>query len=184
MFEGTPQNLVVPNLEKPRKGPRPPFLAPTGTENLAKGKRVSGPDPVSGELSFITDGEKSGADGTYVELPHGSQYVTIDLKKRSTIYAVLIWHYHKQPRVYKSIVVQIADDPDFITGVHTVFNNDVDNSVGLGIGKDQNYIETFEGKLIDARGVEGRYVRLYSSGNNVNASNHYIEVEVWGKPLF
>jgi|SRR4051812_22299128 hypothetical protein len=185
MFEGTPQNLQVPNLEKPRKGPRPPFLAPAGTENLARGKRVSGSgaDPVSGELSFVTDGEKSGADGTSVELPQGPQYITIDLKKRSTIYAVLLWHYHKQPRVYKGVVVQTADDPDFITGVHTIFNNDVDNSDGVGIGKDQNYIETSEGKLIDARGVEGRYVRLYSSGNNVNGSNHYVEVEVWGKPL-
>lgn len=183
MFEGTPQNLKVPNLEKPRKGPRPPFLAPEGTVNLAKGKRVSGPDAVSGELSMITDGERSGADGTYVELPEGSQYITIDLKKTSVIYAVLLWHYHKQPRVYKGIVLQTASDPDFITGVHTVFNNDVDNSTGVGIGKDQNYIETAEGKLIDAKGVEARYVRLYSSGNNVNGSNHYVEVEVFGKPV-
>lgn len=185
MFEGTPQNLQVPNLEKPRKGPRPPFLAPAGTVNLAKGKRVtgSGADPVSGELPMVTDGEKSGTDGTWVELPQGAQYVTIDLKKRSTVYAILLWHYHKQPRVYKAVAVQTADDPDFITGVHTIFNSDVDNSVGLGIGKDQNYVETAEGKLIDAKGVEGRYVRLYSNGNNVNGSNHYVEVEVWGKPL-
>lgn len=184
MFEGTPQNLKVPNLEPPRKGPRPPFLAPAGTSNLAKGKRVSGAgaDPVAGDLSMITDGEKSGADGSYVELAPGPQYITVDLKKQSTIYAILLWHYHKQPRVYKGIVVQTAEDPDFITGVRTIFNNDTDNSVGIGIGKDQNYIETSEGKLIDAKGVEGRYVRLYSNGNNVNGSNHYVEVEVFGRP--
>lgn len=185
MFEGTPQNLQVANLEKPRKGPRPPFLAPAGTVNLARGKRVSGAggDPVTGELSMITDGEKSGTDGAYVELAPGPQYITIDLKKKSVIYAVLLWHYHKQPRVYKGVVIQTADDPDFITGVRTVFNNDYENTVGLGIGKDQNYIETSEGKLIDAKGVEARYVRLYSSGNNVNGANHYVEVEVYGKPL-
>ena len=46
-----------------------------------------------------------------------------------------------------------------------------------------HYVETNEGKLIDAKGVHGRYVRLYSSGNHVNDMNHYIEVEVYGKPV-
>lgn len=185
MFEGTPQNLKVPNLEPLRKGPRPAFLAPEGTVNLAKGRRVvaSGGDPTTGELAQITDGEKSGADGNHVELAAGAQYITIDLKQKSTIYAVLVWHYHKQPRVYKSVIVQVANDPDFIEGVHTVFNNDYENSAGLGIGKEKNYIETSEGKLIDAKGLEGRYVRLYSNGSNVNGSNHYVEVEVFGRPL-
>jgi hypothetical protein len=184
MFEGTPQNLKAPNLEAPRQGPRPAFLAPAGTVNLARGRRVSASasDPVAGELAMITDGEKSGADGFSVELAPGVQHVTIDLKQKSTIYAVLVWHYHKQPRVYKSVVVQLADDPDFISDVRTVFNNDIDNSAGQGIGKDRNYIETAEGKLIDARGLEARYVRLYSGGNNVNAANHYVEVEVYGVP--
>jgi hypothetical protein len=35
--------------------------------------------------------------------------------------------------------------------------------------------------LIDAKGVKGRYVRLYSKGNTTNKLNHYIEVEVFGK---
>jgi hypothetical protein len=185
MFEGTPQNLRMPNLEKPRGAPRPAFLAPAGAVNISAGKRVSssGSDPVIGELSMITDGEKSGADGAYVELASGAQYVTIDLKKKSAIYAVLLWHFHKQPRVYKSVVVQIANDPDFIVDVQTIFNNDFENAAGLGIGKDQNYIETAEGKLVDAKGAEGRYIRLYSNGNNVNNANHYVEVEVFGKPL-
>jgi len=33
---------------------------------------------------------------------------------------------------------------------------------------------------IDTKGVKGRYVRLYSAGNNENKQNHYIEVEVFG----
>jgi len=36
--------------------------------------------------------------------------------------------------------------------------------------------------LIDAKGANGRYVRLYSNGNTTNKLNDYIEVEVWGKP--
>ena len=37
-------------------------------------------------------------------------------------------------------------------------------------------------KLIDAKGFQGRYVRCYSKGNTNNDLNHYIEVEVYGKP--
>jgi hypothetical protein len=40
----------------------------------------------------------------------------------------------------------------------------------------------FQGKLVDAKGVKGRYVRLYSNGGTFAKANHYIEVEVWGKP--
>ena len=45
-----------------------------------------------------------------------------------------------------------------------------------------NYIESFEGRLVDAKGVKARYVRLFSAGNNANKLNHYVEVEVFGKP--
>jgi hypothetical protein len=46
-----------------------------------------------------------------------------------------------------------------------------------------NYVETHEGKLIDAKGITGRYVRLHSRGNTDNEFNHYIEVEVYGKAV-
>jgi hypothetical protein len=185
MFEGTPQNIKVPNLEKPLGKPRPPFLAPAGTVNVARGKLVTatGPDPTVGDLEQITDGDKAGADASYVELAPGVQSVTIDLGAPHTLYAVLFWHYHKQVRVYFDVAVQVAEDPDFLTNVRTLFNNDDDNSAGLGIGKDQHYVETAEGKLVDARGVEARYVRLTSNGSNAARTNHYVEVEVFGKPL-
>ena len=76
----------------------------------------------------------------------------------------------------------MSDDPEFLTGVTTVFNNDSDNSAGLGAGKDRAYIESYEGKLIRITGATGRYVRLYSNGNSTNKLNHYIEVEVFGQP--
>jgi hypothetical protein len=188
MFVGTPQDTKVPNLEKPLGKARPPFLAPEGTTNVALGKPVSGSDeePIIGELSMITDGDKEAADGSYVELGPFVQYVTIDLQAEYNIYAIVVWHYHKQARVYFDVVVQVADDPDFITNVKTVFNNDIDNSAGLGVGKDMHYTETNEGKLIDVLSqgdVKARYVRLYSNGNTSNDLNHYIEVEVYGKPV-
>ncbi|MBN1893641.1 hypothetical protein JW906_04065 [bacterium] len=185
MFVGTPQNLNVQNLEKPLGKPRPPFLAPAGTANVALGKSVSSTDeePIIGEIEMITDGDKEAADGSYVELGPFVQHVTIDLEARHNIYAVVVWHFHKQARVYFDVAVQVSDDPNFVKNVQTLFNNDQDNSAGLGVGKDLHYVETAEGKLIDAKGVQGRYVRLYSNGNSNNDLTHYIEVEVYGKPV-
>ena len=184
MFVGTPTNIKVPNLMKARGKPRPDFYAPAGCVNLAKDKVIASTDdmPIIGEIEMINDGDKEAADGSYVELGPFQQHITIDLEDQCEIYAVLAWHYHKQARVYFDVIVQTADDADFITNVQTVFNNDIDNSAGLGIGKDMHYIETAEGKLVDAKGVTGRYVRLYSNGSNANDLNNYIEVEVWGKP--
>lgn len=185
MFVGTPQNMQVPNLEKPLGKPRPAFLAPKGTKNVALGKPVTSSDeePIIGEISMITDDDKEASDGSFVELGPFTQYVTIDLGSRQNIYAIVLWHFHKQPRVYFDVIVQVSDDPDFISNVQTVFNNDRDNSSGQGVGKDLHYVETSEGKLIDAKGVQGRYVRCYSNGNTNNDLNHYIEVAVYGMPV-
>ncbi len=183
MFEGTPQNLNVPNLQKPLGRPRDPFLAPVGVTNVAKGKKATSSDmePVIGDLDLITDGDKDGADGSFVELGPGKQWVNIDLGANYDIYAILFWHFHKTPRVYFDVVVQVADDAAFKKNVRTLFNNDTNNALGLGAGKDLNYVETAEGKLVDAKGSRARYVRLYSKGNNANDLNHYIEVEVFGR---
>jgi hypothetical protein len=184
LFVGTPVPLNVPNLEPPMRGKRPDFFVPAGTLNLARNKKVtsSDNDPDVGTLDMIVDGDKDGNEGSWVELGPGKQWVEIDLARRANIYAVLVWHFHSQPRVYRDVVVQISDDPSFRSGVTTIFSNDFKNELGLGAGKNLNYIETYQGKLIDAKGVTGRYVRLYSNGNTSNKLNHYIEVEVWGKP--
>jgi hypothetical protein len=185
MFEGTPKNIrPSPYLEKYDERPRPPFMVPEGTENLAKGRPVTGSDsePVIGELRCITDGDKEGTDGKYVELGPNRQFIQIDLGRTSAIYAIVVWHYHGEGRVYHDVVVQVADDPDFIEGVRTLYNNDYDNSAGLGIGSDLEYIEDYRGRLIDAKGAAARYVRLYSRGSTSDDRNHYIEVEVHGKP--
>ena len=171
LFEGTPEPPNVPNLEKPLGKPRPAFLAPAGAVNVARGKAVSASDtePVIGNLEMITDGVKTGMDGSFVEMKPGVQNIVIDLESKHTIYAILIWHYHKEARVYDDVIVQVADDPDFIGNVQTLFNNDSDNAAGFGIGKDRRYVETSEGKLIDAKGVESRYVRLISNGSDKKA---------------
>ena len=184
VFEGTPRNLKVPNLEKPRWKAREPFLAPEGVKNVARRKPVAGSDtsPIIGELAMLTDGERSGEEGYFVELAPGKQQVTIDLGGPHEIYAVLFWHFHSSPRVYLDVIVQIADDAGFTRNVRTLMNNDHDNTSGLGAGTDLNYIETSEGRLVDGKGAIARYVRLHSNGNSANDLNHYVEVEVYGRP--
>ncbi|MDP6546645.1 MAG: discoidin domain-containing protein [Phycisphaerae bacterium] len=185
MFKGTPRPIKgEPNMGPARKGKRPPFMAPKGTVNLAAGKTVksSDPAPIIGELKFVTDGEKVGEEGYFVELAPGKQWITIDLGGQSEICAVVLWHYHQKARAYRDVVIQISRDEGF-SEMETVFNNDHDNSAGQGKGKDKGYVEDYQGKFVDARGVRGRYVRLWSMENTSNESNHYIEVEVYGKPL-
>ncbi|NIP24458.1 MAG: hypothetical protein GWN67_06470 [Phycisphaerae bacterium] len=185
MFVGTPLDQKVPYLEKPLGKPRPPFYAPVGTKNVAFEKPVNSTDeePIIGEIELITDGDKEGADGSFVELGPTPQHITIDLKAMHEIYAIVVWHYHKEAWIFFDVAVQVADDADFIMNVRTLFNNDIDNSLGLGVGKNMHYVETSEGKLIDAKGTRARYLRLHSNGSNGSDANHYIEVEVYGKAV-
>ena len=184
MFMGTPKDIKTDNLEKVTGKKRPPFLAPEGATNVAFEKKVSASDedPIIGEIEMITDGDKEAPEGSFVEFGWGPQWVQIDLGEVCDIYAILVWHYHAEARVYRDVIVRLSDDEDFITNVRTVFNNDHDNSSGLGVGKDKEYIETDEGKLFDAKSAKSRYVRLYSNGSTSSDVNHCIEVEVWGKP--
>lgn len=185
-FMGTPTDIPLgDHIEKPSDKPRPPFMAPKGLQNLAAKKKVTSSDksPITGTLDLVTDGDKESNDNSFVELHRRTQWVQIDLEQKSKIYAIVLWHAHNTFQVYHDIVVQVSDDPDFTQDVKTVYNNDYDNSSGLGVGTDKEYFETYEGRLIDAKGVEGRYVRSYSRGSTYSALNRYTEKEVWGKPL-
>jgi hypothetical protein len=186
VFAGTPSDIPPgTTVEKPTGKPRPAPLVPKGTTNVALGKPVtcSGKGPLFGSLKQVTDGDKEAYDGSCCELKPGVQWVQIDLQAPYKIYCIVVWHFHMVPVVYHDVVVQVSDDPDFLTGVRTLFNNDQDNSAGLGIGKDREYFETSEGKLIEAKGVTARYVRLYSKGSTYSDQmNRYTEVEVYGLP--
>ena len=181
----TPIPIKVSNLAPPPvlSNGVPPVFVSTGATNLALGAKVTASDsePLIGEIDYVTDGDKSGEEGSYVELAGGTQWVQIDLGRTAAIEAVLLWHFHFGLRVYHDVVIQVSDDRDFVTGVTTVFNNDHDNTAGLGAGSDQAYIETHIGKWIPAN-ASGRYVRLYSRGSTASGMNHYCEVEVWGEP--
>lgn len=188
MFIGTPVPPGdIANLEKPDPEAvkaRLTFKVPKGTENVAKGKAVTSSDdfPIIGTLDLVTDGDADGADGCYVEIKPGHQWVQIDLGAEYNVWQVLLWHFHKQEAVYFDVNVQISNDPEFKNGVISVFNNDHDDSAGLGKGSDPAYIETNHGRLINGKGTKGRYIRFYSNGNTANEMNHYIEAQVYGTP--
>ncbi len=183
-YGGTPLPYASDNLEPEDYKDRPPFLAPKGTALVSRGRPVTASDknPGLGELKMIVDGDKNYAKSSVVELGEGPQWVQVDLGAAHNIYAVLVWHYHAEKRVYFDFTVQVSDDPEFKTGVATLYSNDTDNSLGLETGADKEYIENHKGRLVDAKGVKARYVRLYSNGNTSDEKNHYVEVEVFGVP--
>lgn len=168
----------------------PPFFVPYGSTNIARGKRVTSSDdfPIIGALSQITDGAKEVSEGNWVELGPGTQWVQIDLRYPSRIYGVHLWHYFGEMRVFRDVILQVADNEDFTKNVRTLYNNDHDDTSGFGKGKDKEYFEHNTGFIMDTRGknyqgVIARYVRLYSRGNSSDPQNQYTEVEVIGQVI-
>ncbi len=185
-FAGTPKEVPKGiNIDKKRLGKkRPPFMAPKGVKNVAYEKKVTSSDanPIIGDLDLVTDGDKEALDGSYVELTFGKQWVQIDLEQEYEISALVFWHRHTEAYIYRDVVVQVSNDPEFKKDVKTVFNNDNDDSSSFGKGDDYEYFESDEGELVDAKGVKARYVRMWSNGNTSDDQNHYTEVEVWALP--
>ena len=184
-FKGTPKDLQVgPNVEPVSDKPRAPMMVPPGLKNIAPGSKVTSSDKnVTAEnLAKLTDGDKEASDQSIIFIHKGTQWIQMDFGSPQEIFAVVIWHAHNMAKVYHDVIVQVADDADFIDNVRTVFNNDSDNSSGLGVGTDREYFETYEGKLINAKGVKARYIRFYSKGSTESALNEYTELEVFGRP--
>ena len=186
-----PESVAVPapaipseSTAKPLSAePRGSVMVPEGTELLSRGKPVTGSEeePIIGELEQITDGEKSAEEGGYVELGMGEQYVQIDLGETYELAAVVIWRDYRSPKIYRDVVVQTADDADFERNVKTLFNSDRNNSLKLGPGKDIEYVESYEGKLVRMKGTRARFVRVHSNENFSDNMNRYAEIEVYGK---
>jgi hypothetical protein len=184
-FIGTPSDTpVASNVEKPSGKLRPPLMVPPGVSNIALHKTVtsSATNTLPADLQKITDGEKEATDQNVVLLRKGVQWVQIDLGSPQEIYAIVVWHAHDTPKVYHSVVIQVADDAGFTENVRTLFNNDQKNADGLGVGASREYFESNEGKLVEAKGAKARYVRLYSKGSTDTSMNEYTEVEVYGRP--
>jgi len=185
-FVGTPKDTPAgANVEKPSDKPAGPLMIPRDAKNLAPASTITTSDVNAkpAALAKITDGIKEADDANVALLRKGVQYVQFDLGSVHEIFAIVIWHAHDTPKVYHSVVAQVADDAEFTANVRTLFNNDEANAAGRGAGTDREYFESFEGKTIDAKGAKARYVRLYSKGSTDSSLNEYTEVEIYGRPL-
>jgi len=183
-FKGTPANIQTNSYTEPYSdAPPAAMMVPAGLENLAKNAMLtcSSSNVMNGPLDKLIDGDKEATETSIVLLRKGTQWVQMDLGKEAEIFAVVIWHAHATAKVYHDIIVLASDDPDFKKDVKTIFNNDQDNTSGLGAGTDREYFETRFGKRINAKGVKGRYVRFYSKGSTESALNEYTELEVYGR---
>jgi len=177
---GTPGVVDDPHVAIPSTEPPKPIYVPVGTVNLSRDQAVLSNSSIPADkLKVITDGDKKGA--TALDIGPGLKWVQIDLGARAEIYAVAVWHYYEvgEARAYRDVIVQVSDDPGF-TKYATVFSTDHDKSAGMEQGPDMGYVESPSGKVIDCKGIAGRYVRLYSKGNTIDDRNHYTEVEVHG----
>ena len=172
-----------PSVRDPRERP---WVLAVGAEvrNLAAGKPVTSSDaaPLQGSLSMLTDGTKSCSGDDVLELASGTQYVQVDLAMPCRIDGIGLWHYCQAPRLYAAVQIWISTTADF-REARAVFNNDHQDLLGQGMGGDELYLETHLGLVQMVPQVTGRYVRAYSRGNTSNQLNHYIELEVYGKPL-
>jgi chitosanase len=129
-------------------------------------------------ISLTTDGNKD-TNMYSGSTSGGVQWVQIDLGAKYNVNQIKLWHYYGDSRKYHDVVVRLSNDASFSTGVTTAFNNDTNNSAGMGAGTDSEYTEISAGKDISFNAVNARYVRLYSNGSNVNVYNHYVEVEIY-----
>lgn len=183
---GTPKVIPpVVRINKETYGKaRGEFLGPKSSTVISNGKPVtSSTEPFVGDLEQVTDGDKEGYDGSWIEFESGKQHITLDLEAMYHLDAIIVWHRHTEPRFYFDVIVEVADDAEFTKNVRVLFNNDYDNSYGKGAGEDYDYVEAKEGKLIDPKGITARYVRLHSNGSTADDQNHYTEVEVWGRAV-
>jgi hypothetical protein len=184
-FKGTPKDIQLSSYVEPLSDkPRPPMMVPSGLKNVAPGSKITCSDKnaTADALNKVTDGDKEASEQSIIYLRKGTQWVQMDFGAPQEVFAVALWHAHNSAKVYHDVIVQVADDADFIENVRTIFNNDQDNTSGLGVGTDREYFETHEGRLINAKGIKARFMRFYSKGSTESALNEYTEIEVYGRP--
>jgi len=153
--------------------------------NVAINKPATGGNGLYINPTALNDGDKTAAEGHYTGVGgEGLQWAQIDFGKSYDVNKIVVWHYYADGRIVHDLIIQLSNDPNFETGVVTVFNNDTDNSAGLGSGTDEEYAETPEGKTIVFDTVNARYVRHYQNGalkpdGEESPYNQIVELEVW-----
>jgi uncharacterized protein YjdB len=157
-------------------------VAAESTVTMASGKLPTSSE-VFTNLSRVTDGDLDTNNYSDGFPNQGLQWIQLDLGAACNLNEIKLWHYFGDSRKYHDVIVQISNTSDFSTDVTTLYNNDTNNSAGLGIGTDSEYTETSAGLDINFVTTSAKYVRFYSNGNTVNTYNHYVESEVYASDI-
>lgn len=143
-------------------------------------------------LSTVTDGNRSASEYALIATESTAKYIQLNLGEPHSITKVNILNDYnpEAPRTGKDLIVQLSNDPTFATGVTTIYNNDADNSAGLGAGTDAEYAEPPTGAGLTVTlgsPAAAQYVRYWANGhtrtqtNAYNAMNTPVEVEVYAQ---
>lgn len=121
-------------------------------------------------LPRLTDGDKATAN--YIDVAPSNDRepvkITLDLGYVCSVDEIKVWHYFGDSRVYNDAIVEVSTD-----GINWVIIYDSKVS--------GTYTETSGGKSHGFSPRKVRYVRDGIRGSNKNASNHWVELEVWGE---
>ena len=183
-LKGTPEDLPVRAQHRAALGQGAhAFPGAQGRQERRRGQaRHQQRAAVFGRVEPDYRRQEGATDDDAVEFKKGTQWVQVDLGQSFAIHAVAMWHDHRYVQAMHDVILQVSDDPEFKSGVTTLFNNDTDNSSGLGVGTDREYFEMEFGRVVAGKGVKARYVRGYTKGSNQSALNCWQEIEVYALP--
>lgn len=177
-FDGTREFPPSPEPVATKSVVRPGAV-PAKSDNVALGRAASASfASTPKELALLTDGDAAGGP---VSGGAGPQYVQVDLGSSRELARVKLWHYHRDARAYEGVIVQLSNDPAFVNGVTTIFNNDRNNFLEQGAGTDPVVFSTADGLTIDIPPTRDRYIRMWSSGSTENMYNHWVELQAFEK---
>ena len=136
-------------------------VAAQGGCNVAQGATVTSSVTAS-TTTRITDGIV--LSNSYHDGGTGSGWAMVDLGSVRPLSYVTVWHYYADGRRYNNVKTEISADGVSWT---TVFNGATE-----GV-----YTETAAGKTSVFTATPVRYIRDTTSGNSVNAYNHWVEIQ-------
>jgi hypothetical protein len=120
--------------------------------------------------NLVVDGDY----GTRIYLGKGLTLLNMDLGAEYVVHRINI---RRLPTVtYEAVVFQVSRDA---TAWETVFNSDLTDRIGRGVGDKKSYIETTGGKDVTFDERHTRYLRFFTY---TNRNAEFAEVEVFANP--
>ncbi len=135
-------------------------------------------------IEAVVDGRTDAGNSIQFD---GLAFVQADMGKSVWINkAVLnLWH----DWVFRSVTVQVSDDPTFASGVRTIFCSDGGNWNGLGAyagSMDPSYDHNVEwisnngvGFTFHFEPIQGRYIRAFAQAGQGTYNSIYTELQAW-----